>query len=73
MRSLNFPLQNLYKIDGTKSSCHSNAFFTGIFNKMKIILFDSIIEQLDVEEIEAIICKELGHWHYMHLTFMITL
>jgi STE24 endopeptidase len=65
---LKFPLGELQVIDGSKRSSHSNAYFTGLPWKKKIVLFDTLIEKSTEKEVEAILAHELGHWHLGHTT-----
>ncbi|CAG8467340.1 7725_t:CDS:2 [Acaulospora colombiana] len=55
---INFPLKKLYKIDGSKRSGHSNAYFYGFFKNKRIVLYDTLIEQADTEEILAVVVAE---------------
>jgi STE24 endopeptidase len=65
---LKFPLGELQVIDGSKRSAHSNAYFTGLPWKKKIVLYDTLIEKSSEKEVEAILAHELGHWHMGHTT-----
>jgi STE24 endopeptidase len=58
---VSFPLKKLYKIDGSKRSSHSNAYFYGFFKNKRIVLYDTLIEQADTEEILAVVCKFTSH------------
>ncbi|PKI83545.1 hypothetical protein MVES_002387 [Malassezia vespertilionis] len=62
--ALNFPLKDLYVIDGSKRSGHSNAYFYGIIpgGNKHIVIYDTLIEKSTPEEIEAVLAHELGHW-----------
>ncbi|DAZ97407.1 TPA: hypothetical protein N0F65_011291, partial [Lagenidium giganteum] len=64
--SLNFPLTKLFVVDGSKRSSHSNAYFYGLFNSKRIVLFDTLLEQSTHDEIVAILGHELGHWKLWH-------
>ncbi|AOW06973.1 peptidase family M48-domain-containing protein [Yarrowia lipolytica] len=66
-KKLDFPLSDLYVIDGSTRSAHSNAFFTGLPWKKQIVLYDTLIEQCSTDEIEAILGHELGHWKMNHI------
>lgn len=62
-----FPLTKLYVIDGSRRSSHSNAYFYGFFKNKRIVLFDTLLEQMDThEEILAVLGHEIGHWAYSH-------
>ena len=65
---LKFPLAELQVIDGSKRSAHSNAYFTGLPWKKKIVIYDTLIEKSDTVEVEAILAHELGHWSKGHTT-----
>ena len=65
-KKLNFPCNEIYKIDGSKRSDHSQAYFFGIFKKKRIVIYDTLIKQCENEEIEAILFHELGHWFFSH-------
>jgi STE24 endopeptidase len=55
------------KIDASKRSRHSNAYFTGIGKTKRIILFDTLIEGMTQEEIVAVLAHEIGHWKRKHV------
>ena len=55
-------------IDGSKRSAHSNAYFTGLPWKKKIVIYDTLIEKSEVAEVEAVLAHELGHWSMGHTT-----
>jgi STE24 endopeptidase len=65
---LKFPLAELQVIDGSKRSAHSNAYFTGLPWKKKIVIYDTLIEKSETQEVEAILAHELGHWSKGHTT-----
>lgn len=74
---LSFPLSQIYIVEGSKRSAHSNAYFSGMFGAKRIVLFDTLIEKYDEEkkettgctenEILGILAHELGHWKLSHL------
>lgn len=63
---VNFPLSEIYIIDGSKRSDHSNAYFFGIFKKKMVVLFDTLMDKMDNDNITGIICHEFGHWYHWH-------
>jgi STE24 endopeptidase len=63
-----FPLTNLFQIDGSKRSGHSNAYFFGFWKNKRIVLYDTLLH-LKHDDILAILCHELGHWKFNHITF----
>jgi len=67
-RKLNFPLKELYVIDGSKRSAHSNAYFYGLPWKKHIVIYDTLIEKSETDEVVAVLSHELGHWSLGHTT-----
>mmetsp|Transcript_14978 Transcript_14978/g.31760 ORF Transcript_14978/g.31760 Transcript_14978/m.31760 type:complete len:507 (-) Transcript_14978:31-1551(-) len=63
---LEFPLTKLFLMDGSKRSSHSNAFMFGFFKNKRIVLFDTLMQQVHDDEILAILGHELGHWKMGH-------
>jgi STE24 endopeptidase len=68
-RRVNFPLTEIYVIDGSTRSAHSNAYFYGFFRAKRIVLYDTLVQHLTVQEIEAVIAHELGHYAHHHFLF----
>lgn len=66
-----FSAQTILVMDGSKRSSHSNAFFTGFGRFRKIVLFDTLIEQLTVDELEAVLAHEIGHYKRRHVLKML--
>ena len=72
--SVSFPLTKLYVIDGSRRSNHSNAYFYGFFKNKRIVLFDTLLEQVDNhEQILAVLAHEIGHWFHSHTLRMLAL
>ena len=67
LNKVNFPVQKLEVVDGSKRSSHSNAYFSGIGKYKRIALFDTLIDQMDENEILAIIAHEVGHYKLKHI------
>jgi STE24 endopeptidase len=63
-----FKLDNIYVMDGSKRSSKANAYFTGLGPKKRIVLFDTLIEDLEEEEIVAVLAHEVGHCKKKHST-----
>ncbi len=61
-----FKLRNIYVIDGSKRSTKSNAYFTGLGAKKRIVLYDTLIKDLTKEEIIAVLAHETGHYKKKH-------
>jgi STE24 endopeptidase len=55
------------KMDASKRSRHSNAYFTGIGKVKRIVLFDTLIQQMTHAEIVAVLAHEIGHWKLRHI------
>ncbi len=66
-KSVNYPLKNLFVMDGSKRSSKSNAFFTGFGKNKKIALFDTLIENHSVKELTAVLAHEIGHYKKGHI------
>lgn len=62
-----FMLDNVYVIDGSKRSTKANAYFTGLGRKKRIVLYDTLISELDTEEIVAVLAHEIGHYKKHHV------
>ncbi|MEO1890023.1 MAG: M48 family metallopeptidase [Cycloclasticus sp.] len=63
-----FNSKGIYVMDGSKRSGHGNAYFTGIGNNKRIVFYDTLIESLNTDEIEAVLAHELGHFKCKHIT-----
>lgn len=61
-----FKLENIYVIDGSKRSTKANAYFSGLGAKKRIVLFDTLIEDLDKDEIVGVLAHEIGHYKKKH-------
>jgi STE24 endopeptidase len=61
-----FKLDNVYVIDGSKRSTKANAYFTGLGSKKRIVLYDTLINDLTKEEIVAVLAHEIGHYKKKH-------
>ncbi|MFT3781894.1 MAG: M48 family metallopeptidase [Nibricoccus sp.] len=66
-----FKASTIQVMDGSKRSGHSNAFFTGFGKFRRIVLFDTLIEQLKPDELEAVLAHEVGHYKRGHVPKMI--
>lgn len=61
-----FKLDNVYVMDGSKRSSKGNAYFSGLGSKKRIVLFDTLINDLSKEEIVAVLAHEIGHYKKKH-------
>ncbi len=66
-RGIDFHLNNIFVMDGSKRSAKSNAFFTGFGKNRRIVLFDTLIEKHTVEELVAVLAHEMGHFKRKHI------
>ena len=66
-RSVDFSVENLFVIDGSKRSSKSNAFFTGFGRNKRIALFDTLIDGHSTAELVAILAHEIGHYKKRHI------
>lgn len=70
-RRTGFRAQSVQVMDGSKRSRHSNAFFTGLGRFRKIVLFDTLIQQLTEPQLEAVLAHEIGHYKLKHIPAML--
>ena len=62
-----FKLDNIFVIDGSKRSTKANAYFSGIGAKKRIVLFDTLIKDLSINEIVAVLAHEIAHYKKKHV------
>jgi STE24 endopeptidase len=62
-----FSLNGLFVMDGSKRSAHGNAYFTGFGKARRIVFFDTLLSRLNVDELEAVLAHELGHFKHKHI------
>lgn len=67
-RSVAFPLENLFIVDGSRRSTKANAFFTGFGRHRRIGLFDTLIDRCTPDELISIVAHEVGHYKKRHVT-----
>ena len=65
--SADFPLRDVFVVDGSKRSSKANAFFTGFGHNKRVGLFDTLVEAHSVEELVAVVAHEVGHYKKGHL------
>jgi STE24 endopeptidase len=66
-KSVDFPIQNVFVIDGSRRSSKSNAFFTGFGRNKRIALFDTLIAKHTAPELVAVLAHEIGHYKKKHI------
>lgn len=67
LKKCGFKSSGIFRMDASKRSKHSNAYFTGFGKNKRIVLYDTLIEQLSADEIEAVLGHELGHYKHHHI------
>lgn len=70
-KKVGFQLDNIYVIDGSKRSSKANAYFSGIGPKKRIVLFDTLIDDLTTPELVAVLAHEIGHYKRKHTLQML--
>ena len=65
-RKVDFSIEDIYVMDSSKRSTKANAYFTGFGRKKRIVLYDTLIQQLTTEEIVAVLSHEIGHQKHHH-------
>ena len=68
-QKVGFTIQNIFVIDGSKRSTKANAYFSGFGSQKRITLFDTLINDLETEEIVAVLAHEVGHYKKKHIIF----
>jgi STE24 endopeptidase len=68
-----FKLDNIYVIDGSKRSTKANAYFTGLGAKKRIVLYDTLINDLTTNELVAVLAHEIGHYKKNHVIWSLLL
>ncbi len=67
LKRCGFKSQGLYVMDGSSRSSHGNAYFTGFGSSKRVVFFDTLLERLESDEIEAVLAHELGHFKHHHV------
>lgn len=62
-----FTSNGIFVMDGSKRSSHGNAYFTGLGKNKRIVFFDTLLEHLETDEMEAVLAHELGHFKHRHI------
>jgi len=70
-RQVDFKLDNIYVMDSSKRSTKANAYFSGLGPKKRIVLFDTLIQQMTTREIVAVLAHEIGHYKHKHTKAML--
>jgi len=67
LKKCGFTVDGLFVMDGSKRSGHGNAYFTGFGKSKRIVFFDTLLEHLNIDEVEAVLAHELGHFKHRHV------
>jgi STE24 endopeptidase len=73
MARVGFAAKGLFVMDGSKRSAHGNAYFSGFGANKRIVFFDTLLERLAPQEIEAVLAHELGHFKLIVVLFAVSL
>jgi len=73
MQRIKIKVSRVFKIDASKRSRHTNAYFSGIGRVKRIILYDTLLDMMDHDEILAVLAHEAGHWKKRHVIKQIIL
>ncbi len=68
-----FKLDNIYVIDGSKRSTKANAYFTGLGAKKRVVLYDTLINDMAIPELVAVLAHEIGHYKKKHIIWSLIL
>ena len=67
MQRCGFTAKGFFVMDGSRRSAHANAYFTGLGAAKRVVFFDTLLSKLSVEEVEAVLAHELGHFKHRHV------
>ncbi len=62
-----FTSKGIFVMDGSRRSSHGNAYFTGLGKNKRIVFFDTLLQHLETDEMEAVLAHELGHFKHRHI------
>lgn len=71
MKKVGIKISRVFKIDASKRSSHTNAYFTGIGKVKRIVLYDTLLKKMEKSEILSVLAHEAGHWKKKHVIKMI--
>jgi STE24 endopeptidase len=67
MQKAGIKVSRVFKVDASRRTKHTNAYFTGIGKVKRIVLYDTLIEKMDKDEILSVLAHEAGHWKKKHV------
>jgi STE24 endopeptidase len=62
-----FECEQIYEMDASRRSAHSNAYFVGFGRSKRVVLFDTLVEQMTIPEVQSVLAHELAHWKRAHV------
>jgi STE24 endopeptidase len=68
-----FSSRGVFVMDGSRRSVHGNAYFTGVGRSKRIVFFDTLLQRLQITEVEAVLAHELGHFRLHHVRWRLVL
>lgn len=71
MKKAGIKISRVFKIDASKRSTHTNAYFTGIGKVKRIVLYDTLLKKMEKSEILSVLAHEAGHWKKKHVLKMV--
>lgn len=73
MQRCGFHASGFYVMDGSRRSGHANAYFTGFGRNRRVVFFDTLLEKLNAEQVQAVLAHELGHFRHRHIVQRVVL
>jgi STE24 endopeptidase len=70
-QKIGFKTSGIFTMDGSRRSGHSNAYFTGVGKAKRIVLFDTLLEQMTIDQGLAVLAHEMGHYKMKHIRRML--
>ena len=67
MQRCGFSAKGLFVMDGSRRSAHANAYFTGFGASKRVVFFDTLLQKLNADEVDAVLAHELGHFKHKHI------
>jgi STE24 endopeptidase len=67
MQKVGIKVSSIFKMDASKRTTHTNAYFTGIGRVKRIVLYDTLVEKMNEDEALAVLAHEVGHWKKKHI------
>ncbi len=68
-QEVDFRLKDIFVIDGSKRSTKANAYFTGLGREKRIVLYDTLIGEMETKELVAVLAHEIGHYKKRHIVW----